>query len=96
MDTELTDFAMMTGLLERGVLISLNRDDPAQFGSGWLSQTLIEAQRTGNLSWKTMTKFMRNGFISAWLPSDRKAAYLQEFDRVSLCSEIIASSAMRV
>lgn len=72
---------MMTGLLERGVLISLNSDDPAQFGSGWLSQTLIEAQRTGNLSWKTMTKFMRNGFISAWLPSDRKAAYLQEFDR---------------
>ena len=43
-----------------------------------------------------MTKFMRNGFISAWLPSDRKTAYLQEFDRVSLYSEIIASSAMRV
>ena len=80
-ETSPDDLAMMTGLLERGVLISLNSDDPAQFGSGWLSQTLIEAQRTGNLSWKTMTKFMRNGFISAWLPSDRKAAYLQEFDR---------------
>ena len=75
------DLAMMTGLLEQGVLISLNSDDPAQFGSGWLSQTLIEAQRTGNLSRKTMAKFMRNGFISAWLPSDRKAAYLEEFDR---------------
>ena len=80
-ETSPDDLAMMVGLLERDVLISLNSDDPAQFGSGWLSQTLIEAQRTGNLSWKTMTKFMRNGFISAWLPSDRKAAYQQEFDR---------------
>ena len=81
LQTSPDDLAMMTGLLERGVVISLSSDDPAQFGSGWLSQTLIEAQRTGNLSWKTMTTFMRNGFISAWLPSDRKVAYLQEFDR---------------
>jgi adenosine deaminase len=75
------DLAMMTTLLERGVLISLNSDDPAQFGTGWLSQTLIEAQRTGDLSWDTMISFMRNGFASAWLPEGRKAAYLQEFDR---------------
>lgn len=80
-ETSPSDLAMMTGLLERGVLISLNSDDPAQFGSGWLTQTLIEAQRTGNWSFQTMTKFMRNGFVSAWLPSDRKAAYLLEFDR---------------
>jgi adenosine deaminase len=79
-ETSADDLAMMTGLLERGVLISLNSDDPAQFGSGWLTQTLIEAQRTGNLSRETMTKFMRNGFLSAWLPSDRNATYLQQFD----------------
>ncbi len=80
-ETSPDDLAMMTGLLERGVLISLNSDDPAQFGSGWLTQTLIEAQRTGDLPRETMTKFMRNSFLSAWLPSDRKAAYLQQFDR---------------
>ncbi|MAB86723.1 MAG: adenosine deaminase [Rhodobacteraceae bacterium] len=80
-ETSAEDLAMMTGLLDRGVLISLNSDDPAQFGSGWLSQTLIEAQRTGDLSWETVTKFIRNGFISAWLSSNRKSAYLKEFDR---------------
>ena len=79
--TSSDDLAMMTTLLERGVLISLNSDDPAQFGTGWLSQTLIEAQRTGDLSWETMISFMRNGFASAWLADDRKAAYLQDFDR---------------
>ena len=72
---------MMTALLERGVLISLNSDDPAQFGTGWLSQTLIEAQRIGDLSWETMISFMRNGFASAWLDDERKTGYLQDFDR---------------
>ena len=80
-ETSADDLAMMTALLEQGVLISLNSDDPAQFGSGWLTQTLVEAQRTGDLSWETMIKFMRNGFLSAWLPSDEKAGYLREFDR---------------
>ena len=41
----------------------------------------IEAPRTGDLAWETMISFMRNGFASAWLADDRKAAYLQDFDR---------------
>ena len=73
--------AMMTGLLERGVKISLNSDDPAQFGSGWLTQTLIEAQRAAGLSRETMIRFLRNAFLSAWLPDDEKAGYLEQFDR---------------
>ena len=71
---------MMRELLDRGVLISLNSDDPAQFASGWLTQTLIETQQAVNFSLETMTKFMRNGFVSAWLPTDRKATYLEQFD----------------
>ncbi len=71
---------MMTGLLERGVKISLNSDDPAQFGSGWLTQTLIEAQRAGGLSRQTMIRFLRNAFLSAWLPDDEKTGYLERFD----------------
>lgn len=79
--TSIDDLEMMKGLLDQGVIISLNSDDPAQFGSGWLSQTLIEAQQAGNFSLETMTKFMRNGFSSAWIPADRKATYLAQFDK---------------
>jgi len=41
----------------------------------------IEAQRSGDLAWESMISFMRNGFASAWLADDQKAAYLKEFDR---------------
>ena len=40
-----------------------------------------DAQRAGGLSRETMTRFLRNGFLSAWLPDERKAAYLERFDR---------------
>ena len=85
---------MMTDLLSRGVSISLNTDDPAQFGSGWLTQTLVEAQRAGGLSLETMTSFMRNGFLAAWLPAAEKARYLEQFDEAhrKLTSEIEISS----
>ncbi len=78
--SSLGDLRMMAELLRRGVLISLHSDDPAQFGSGWLTQTLTEAQLTGDFSQRVMTAFMRNSFVSAWVPSDEKRRYLGEFD----------------
>jgi len=79
-ETSADDLTMMTRLLERGVTISLNSDDPAQFASGWLTQTLIEAQGTGALARETISKFMRNSFLSAWVPRDHKVSYLERFD----------------
>ncbi|MFT5112917.1 MAG: adenosine deaminase [Parasphingorhabdus sp.] len=74
------DLGMMLKLLEKGVLVSINSDDPAQFGSGWLTQTMIEAQKNGNLSSETMIKFMRCSFQSAWLPEDQKVIYLHRLE----------------
>ena len=92
--TSVEDLKMMTELLSRGVTISLNTDDPAQFGSGWLTQTLVEAQSAGGLSLETMTSFMRNGFLAAWLPVSEKARYLEQFDEANrkLKSEIEIST----
>ena len=89
--TSLDDLKMMTDLLGRGVVISLNSDDPAQFGSGWLTQTLVETQRAAGLSLDTMTRFMRNGFVSAWLSPSEKASYLDQFEEMhkKLRSEVI-------
>ena len=82
--TSVEDLNMMTELLSRGVSISLNSDDPAQFGSGWLTQTMVEAQSVGGLSFDTMTRFMRNGFLAAWLPVSEKARYLEQFDDANI------------
>ena len=74
----------MAELLSRDVLISLHSDDPAQFGSGWLTQTLTEAQRAADFSQRIMSAFMRNSFVSAWVPSDEKRRYLDKFDEAHL------------
>ena len=76
---------MMAELLERGICISLNSDDPAQFGSGWLAQTLIEAQRAGSLPQESMIKFMRNAFLTAWISEGHRKTLLQSFD--DYCSQ---------
>ena len=78
--TSIEDLELMVELLGRGIQISLNSDDPAQFGSGWLNQTLSEAQQAGKFSLETMRAFMRNGFLSAWLTNDEKLRYLARFD----------------
>jgi len=44
---------------------------------------LAEAQSAGGLSLETMTRFMRNGFLAAWLPVSEKAHYLEQFDEVN-------------
>ena len=76
---------MMAELLERGICISLNSDDPAQFGSGWLAQTLIEAQRAGSLPQESMIKFMRNAFLTAWISEGHRKTLLQSSD--DYCSQ---------
>ncbi len=75
---------MIKTLFRAGVMVSLNSDDPAQFGSGWLSNTLAVAQRSGGFTRQEMLRFMKNAFQSAWLPENRKKVYLDslsEFER---------------
>ncbi|MBT4286595.1 MAG: adenosine deaminase [Deltaproteobacteria bacterium] len=68
---------MIKKLLRSGVIISLNTDDPEQFGSGWLTQTLIAAQKAGGFDREDMIQFLKNAFQSAWLPEDRKNHFLK-------------------
>ena len=72
---------MLIRLMDRGVVITINSDDPEQFGSGWLNRTILEAQRNGNLPTETLIKLMRNGYQSAWMTSQQRSAYLRQFDQ---------------
>lgn len=72
--------AMISGLLHAGARICLNSDDPAQFGSGYLSNVLSTAQVTGGFSDAQMLHFMRNAFLSAWVEDEKKSELLSEFE----------------
>lgn len=67
---------MIKALLEAGVRISINTDDPAQFASGYLCHTLAQAQIHAGFSDAQMLRLMENAFCSTWLPGPDKRDYL--------------------
>lgn len=71
-------------LLEAGVTISLNTDDPAQFGSGWLSNTMYRAMRAAPFTRAEVVRFAQNAIDASWTDAAHKAeltAQLRDFVR---------------
>jgi len=69
---------MFKKLLENDVLISINSDDPTQFGSGWINQCLYSMQSHGDFTSLEMLKFLENAFLSSWLDESQSSQYLNQ------------------
>lgn len=59
-------------LLERGVLVTVNSDDPPYFG-GYVTENLVACQRALGLSHEAITTLVSNGFRAAFI-SEQQAA----------------------
>ena len=66
-------------LLERGVTVTINSDDPAYFG-GYMNDNLSCAHHDGGLSRAELGQLMRNAFATSWAGAERRAAYLDALD----------------
>ncbi len=66
-------------LLDRGVRVMVNSDDPAYFG-GYLTDNYVAAQRALGLNRDDLAALARNGIEATFLPEERKAALLAELD----------------
>ena len=64
-------------LLERGVLVTVNSDDPAYF-DGYVSENLAALQEHAGLTDDQLVALERNAFTIAWLPTSRREQYLAE------------------
>ncbi|MCA9227405.1 MAG: adenosine deaminase family protein [Planctomycetales bacterium] len=62
-------------LLDAGLLITVNSDDPAYFG-GYLSANYIQTQRALGLEEADMVRLARNGFAASLLPDAEKASHI--------------------
>lgn len=69
-------------LLDAGVLVTVNSDDPAYFG-GYLLQNYVAAQKALGLSHADLAQLARNSIAASLLPERRRAALLQEIDEVA-------------
>ena len=66
-------------LLDRGVLVTVNSDDPAYFG-GYVSDNYRAVADEAHLDRAALTRLARNSFEVAWLDPERRAGYLQQVD----------------
>ena len=69
---------MMT-LLEQGVNVTINSDDPAYFQS-YLSDDLYALSQAYHLTAEQVVQLAKNSFEIAWISDEEKANYLAEID----------------
>lgn len=69
----------MRTLLERGVLVTVNSDDPAYF-PGYVADNLSTLQREAGLTRREVVQLVRNAFSIAWLDDAERGSYLRRLD----------------
>ena len=70
----------LPALLRRGLLVTINSDDPAYFG-GYVADNLSAVAEVFGLPRDAIAELARNSFRAAFLPDPVKARYLDEVDR---------------
>lgn len=69
-------------MLDRGLCVTVNSDDPAYFG-GYLQDNLEAAQQALDLQPADLLRLARNAFQASFLPDAEKAAYVAELQRLA-------------
>ena len=67
-------------LMQRGLRITLNSDDPAYFG-GYLLENFVQAQRALGLTRDDIAALARNSFEGSFLPAGDKRHWADRIDR---------------
>jgi adenine deaminase len=67
-------------LLDRGLLVTVNSDDPAYFG-GYVADNFQASAAALDLSRERQLQLARNSFVASFLPEEQKRAYLEALGR---------------
>ena len=67
-------------LLDRGLLVTVNSDDPAYFG-GYVADNFQASAAALDLSREELLRLGKNSFVASFLPDETKRAYVEDVDR---------------
>jgi adenosine deaminase len=67
-------------LLDLGLCVSVNSDDPAYFG-GYITENLLASQKALGLTRHDIYALARNAFEASFLRADEKRRLIAELDR---------------
>jgi adenosine deaminase len=66
-------------LLDRGLCVTVNSDDPAYFG-GYLNENFLAVQKALSLELDDIYRLARNSFLASFLSREEKKTFLGELD----------------
>ena len=66
-------------MLDKGLRVMVNSDDPAYFG-GYLNKNLIETSKALNLNREDIKKLIENSFKSSFLEKEKKDKWLKKIN----------------
>jgi adenosine deaminase len=69
----------LKGLLDAGVCVTVNSDDPPYFG-GWVTENLVACQAALGLSRDDIVRLVRNGFAASFMPESERTRALGRVD----------------
>jgi adenosine deaminase len=71
--------AQIKTMLDKGMLVTINSDDPAYF-QAYITENLKTAQAEGGLSKEEVARLVRNTFTISWAPDESRAMHLRRLD----------------
>jgi adenine deaminase len=74
-----TKAAAIKAMLDRGMRVTVNSDDPAYF-PGYMTENLTAVQEEVDLSKADLVQLARNAFEAAWLPRASRDSYLAQLE----------------
>ena len=67
-------------LMDRGLCVTINSDDPAYFG-GYINENFVAICDVFDLTCRDLQKLARNSFEAAFLEEDQRRLYMRQVDR---------------
>jgi adenosine deaminase len=67
-------------LMDAGVKITINSDDPSYMGEQYVEENLVKLQKTMSLTKVQLCQFQRNAVAISWADADTKQTLLDEID----------------
>lgn len=74
--TDGTKAAAIKKMLDLGMRVTINSDDPAYF-PGYMQENLVVAQEEAGLTKAELVRLVRNAFEGAWIDEARRNSYLE-------------------
>lgn len=81
---------VVRGMLDAGLNVTINSDDPAYMASEYLTEVMVKAQERSALTKAELVRIERNAFMAGWMDEGLRAACLAKLEAYAAAHGVAA------